>query len=91
MDLGFPLASSLLGVDPFRSAFSDPFFRDPLSGSTFGDWPVTSIRRPLLGGTRQGRGTGGVYGIPCDMYEKDAKYEYRFELAGCGKSYFMVS
>ena len=77
MDLGFPLASRILGADPF--------FHEGMSGSSFGEWPVgTTFRRPFLGGTRT-RGTGGVYSIPCDMYEKEGKYEYRFELAGCGK------
>ena len=85
MDLGFPLASSLLGADPFRAAFSDPFF----ASSGFSDWPVgTTVRRPLLGGSRAMRGAGTL-GIPCDMYEKEGKYEYRFDLAGCGKSYFL--
>ena len=87
MDLGFPLASSLLGADPFRAAFSDPFF----ASSGFSDWPVgTTVRRPLLGGSRAMRSTG-TYGIPCDMYEKEGKYEYKFELAGCGKSFIVVS
>ena len=81
MDLGFPLASSLLGADPFRSAFNDPFF-----SSSFGDLPVgTMMRRPLLGGSRTLRG-GGIYGIPCDMYEKEGKYEYKFEMAGCDQA-----
>lgn len=74
MDLSFPLAARLLGAEPFRSAFSDPsFFKDSLSGSTF--------RPMLLGGSR----AGCVSGIPCNMYEKDQKYEYRFELPGCGE------
>ena len=83
MDLGFPLASSLLSGDPFfRSTFADPF-----TSTAFGEWPVgTTMRRPLLGGGRAVRGAGAYGGIACDMYEKEGNYEYRFDLAGCGKS-----
>ena len=80
MDFGqFPLASSLLR--------SDPFF----AGSSFGDWPVSTMGRPRLGlGLGGLRGSGTLGRIPCDMYLKDDKYEYRFDVGGCGKSNFLL-